>query len=122
MRTVAEECVLFVSSCPAAQHLLALRELARRSELRSEICAPLGDLSPGGGPGSEGGSEELLGSPSGAPICERSSEGGSEELLDLGVPLGGEAQPAQVSAVAGGEELHGALQRGLECRHLVHRV
>ena len=33
-----------------------------------------------------------------------------------------EAEPAQVGAVARGEELHGALQRGLECRHLVHRV
>ena len=53
---------------------------------------------------------------------KRSSEGGSEELLDLGVPLGCEAEPAQVGAVARGEELHGALQRGLECRHLVHRV
>ena len=132
MRTVAEppKCArsfrLVLLPSPAA-----FAPGARRSELR----APLGDLSPGGGPGSEGGSEELLGSASGAQICERSSdlrgeirspkrssEGGSEELLDLGVPLGGEAEPAQVGAVARGEELHGALQRGLECRHLVHRV
>ena len=105
MRTVAEVCVLFVSSCcPAPQHLLPA----------------LGDLSLGGGPGSEGGSCSDLRGELRSP--KRSSEGGSEELLDLGVPLGGEAEPAQVGAVARGEELHGALQRGLECRHLVHRV